>query len=172
MIGFILVLSPLVVVLRSTLQPSNAPALTAGGGPPASVTGPESRLLELVNAERGLAGCPALRLDDQLTASARAHAADMADRAFASSITPDQVGPDARARGLGYQGGVTEIIAVGLPTAADVIAQWTNPRNEAAGPVLTKMIDCSRVSVGVAHLPARAKPIFGQGIWVMDLGDA
>lgn len=104
-------------------------------------------------------------------ASARAHAADMADRAFVGHINPDHDGPEARARHAGYQGDVTEIVAVGLSAANDVITQWTNPRNEAAGPVLAKMTDCSRVSVGVAHQPARIKPTFGEGIWVMDLGD-
>jgi hypothetical protein len=172
MIGVILVLSALVVVLHASLQPTNAPAVTTEGDPPVTVTGSEARLLALVNSERGLAKCPALRPNAELTQSARAHAADMADRAFASTINPDQVGPDARAQTLGYEGDVTEIVAVGLPTATDVITQWTNPQNEAAGSVLAKMIDCSRVSVGVAHLSARAKPTFGQGIWVMDLGDA
>lgn len=129
-----------------------------------------ARLFGLVNSERRRADCPVLRLDERLTGSARDHAADMATREFASQTNPDRDGPDARARRAGYAGEVSELIAAGLPTADEVFAQWTNPHNPASTRVREKMTDCSRVTAGIAYHPGRARPAFGKGIWVLDLG--
>lgn len=195
MVVVIVLLALLLVVLRMTLVPAWMRAQPAQAGPsqdpngvstcPAGqdcageggtvaerLTASEARLVDLVNAERRRAGCPALLLNDRLMASAGRHASDMANRAFADQINPDREGPEARARKLGYRGGVVEILAVGLPTVDQVLAQWTNPRNPAAAAVAAKMNDCSRVSVGVGYHPGRVKPTFGDGIWVLDMGDA
>lgn len=196
MVSAIFVLAPLIVMVRLTLVPASTgaqpaavgqsqdsprgPSCLAGEGcvraedtlttqPTASAA--EAHLVELVNVERGRSGCPALQINGRLMASARAHAADMASRAFAGHINPDNEGPEARARKTGYQGGVIELIAAGLPTVDEVLAQWTNVRNPAAPPVRAKMNDCSRVSAGVAYHPGRVKPTFGDGIWVVEMGD-
>jgi hypothetical protein len=196
MVSAIFVLAPLIVLLRLTLVPVrtqaspaavgqsrdalSGPSCPAGEGcvraedtpatqPTASAT--ETRLVDLVNGERGRSGCPVLQLNGRLMASARAHAADMASRSFAGHVNPDNEGPEVRARKKGYQGGVTELIAAGLPNVDEVFAQWTSASNPAALPVRARMNDCSRVSVGVAHLPGRVKPTFGDGIWVLEMGD-
>jgi uncharacterized protein YkwD len=195
--AIVFALAPGAVLLRSALAPGAGPAQPGSvaspqGSPPAGACpagqacadeGGDTtatpvaeagylRLYELVNAERQRAGRLPLRLEDRLMASARSHAADMAARAFAGLTDPDGDGPQERARKVGYQGNVTEIVAAGLPTAEAVFRQWTNPRNPASKAVMAKMTDRSRVNAGIAYYPGQVKSTYNYGIWVLDMGDA
>jgi len=58
----------------------------------------ESRMLELVNAERAQAGLQPLKPDADSTQVARAHAADMFARGYFSHVTPDGQDPFDRMR--------------------------------------------------------------------------
>jgi hypothetical protein len=169
MIAVIVLLAALAVLVRSKLQPDLAN--TRGNTATAGLAAPESTLIGLVDTEREHRGCGALAIDSRLTASAAKHATDMAHRGYAGETAPDGSGPQQRATAAGYGGGVVEIVAAGIATPAQVYAQWTNPDNPASLAVVSKMTDCSRLSVGIGHDPGRAVPAFGPGIWVVDLGN-
>ncbi len=120
MTAVIAALASAAVWQRARLTPAWASASAPGA---AQLPPPASQLLRLVNAEREQAGCPALTPSGPLTASAQAHAADMAARGYASQTAPDGTGPQERAAQAGYHGQVAEIIAAGIPAPAQVIAQ-------------------------------------------------
>jgi len=168
MIAVIVALASAAVWQRARLTPAwaSASARRTGG-----VAAPVSRLLQLIDAERGRAGCTALGLSGPLTASAEAHAADMAARGYASESSPDGAGPQERAALAGYRGQVAEIVAAGIPAPGAVIAQWTNRGNPASAGLVAKMTHCGYVSAGIGYDPARVTSTFLPGIWVLDLGD-
>ena len=168
MIAVIVALASFAVWQRMRLTPAWALANPLRAG---LVASPMSQLLQLIDTERQRAGCAALKLSDPLTASAEAHAADMAARGYASEFSPDGAGPQERAASAGYPGHVAEIIAAGIPTSEAVFAQWINRGNTASAGIVAKMTDCSYVSAGIGYAPARVMPTFQPGIWVVDLGD-
>lgn len=59
-------------------------ALLCSGSPllAAQKPSPEQRIFELTNAERARAGCPAMRLNGDLSEAAAKHSADMAHQDF------------------------------------------------------------------------------------------
>lgn len=181
----VLILVSGVVAVRTALASRPAPSAPSSGRsmcgtgkgcadtPATQLVPVEARLLGLVRAERAQAGCATvLRLDSHLMDSARAHAADMLARAYVDQVDPEHEGPQQRARTQGYLGGVVEVLAAGLPNADAVFAQWTNPNNAAAQPVRSKLDDCTRVSAGIAYRSGKVRPSFGDGVWVLDMGDA
>jgi uncharacterized protein YkwD len=194
----VLVAAPLILIVHVRLLPSStgpggvlatSTAVPPSGGPTATCAvgdpcgrpddlspGPlisaEARLLDLVNDARRRAGCAVLRIDIRLATTARAHAEDMITRGFAAQRNPDKEDPEFRARRAGYQGKVAESFAAGLPSAEEVLAQWTNPRNAKAVPVRERITDCRWVSAGVGYAGGRVLPEFGDGAWVLTLGDA
>jgi len=168
MIAVIVALASAAVWQRARLAPAWASASERRTG---RVAAPVSQLLRLIDAERERAGCPALGLSGPLTASAEAHAADMAARGYASESGPDGAGPQERAALAGYRGQVAEIVAAGIPAPGAVFAQWTNRGNPASAGLVAKMTDCGYVSAGIGYDPARVLPTFLPGIWVLDLGN-
>ena len=168
MIAVIVTLASAAVWQRARLTPAWASASVRGTG---QLPAPMSELLQLIDAERERAGCAALGLSGPLTASAEAHAADMAARGYASETGPDGAGPQERAARAGYLGQVAEIVAAGIPTPGAVFAQWTNRANPASAGIVAKMTDCGYVSAGIGYSPARVMPTFLPGIWVLDLGN-
>jgi uncharacterized protein YkwD len=129
----------------------------------------QDRLLKLINDKRGQAGCPALRADERLGAAAQAHARDMIAGGYVDQIAPSGSTPTARATAAGYpEGRVVERIGAGLAGAQDVLAQWLNPQTRAVlGPQLR---DCGLVAAGIGYQPGTARPGFGPGVWVLDMG--
>jgi hypothetical protein len=97
--------------------------------PPAA----RDRALELVNADRAAHDLPPLRLDDALTAAAKAHAEDMTARDYFSHIAPDGTSVMGRYLEAGGSRAVTvaeNIGACGPCPAGDVTAHlhqgWMN----------------------------------------------
>ncbi len=167
MIVSIVSLASAAVWQRARLAPAFASAAVHQAGP---VAAPASQLVQLIDGARERAGCAALRLSGPLTASAQAHAADMAAMGYASESGPDGSSPQERATRAGYRGQVAEIVAAGIPAPGAVFAQWTNRGNPAATGVMAKMTDCGYISAGIGYDPDRVMPTFMPGTWVVDLG--
>jgi uncharacterized protein YkwD len=67
----------------------------------AALSDQESKILKLVNAERGRAGLKPLRFSARLAVIARGHSNDMAMRRYLDYSSPDGIGPAQRVRGAG-----------------------------------------------------------------------
>lgn len=96
--------TPLVLVCSPPLRAAVS-ALSAG----------EARMIELVNGERAHAGLAPLRLDLELSAVARAHSRDMADREYFAHVNPDGQSPfdRMRAAGIDYRTAAENIARAG-----------------------------------------------------------
>lgn len=86
----------------------------------------EAEVIDLVNAERRRARCPAVHLDEGLRSAARAHSADMAAHNEMSHEGSDGSSPWDRARRAGYDAALSENVAMGYATAEAVMDGWMN----------------------------------------------
>jgi uncharacterized protein YkwD len=84
------------------------------------------QVLDLVNSERARANpaCPALTHNAALTKAAQDHSRDMAVANFFAHTSLNGLSPGSRARSAGYSGQIGENIAVGYPTASQVMQGW------------------------------------------------
>lgn len=84
------------------------------------------QVVNLVNAERLAAGQVPLLVDTSAEEAAKAHAEDMQGRSYFSHTTPEGWSPATRLQLLDASGftRVGENIAVGQPTAQDVMTAW------------------------------------------------
>ncbi len=107
-----------------------------------------ARVLELVNAERAAAGCPALVADPSLDALAQGHSADMAERGYFDHTDPDGATPWDRAEAAGVDGLAAENIARGQADAEGVVRAWMDSPGHRAN-----ILSCSstRHGLGVVH---------------------
>ena len=123
----------------------------------------EAEVFALTNAERTGRGCPALRLDPNLAAAARAHSTEMARTGVLGHPGPDGIDVGERLRRAGYDigGGWAENIAYGQATAADVVTAWLRS-TEHRGNIL----NCSLRAVGIGA----AHDMSGQIYWTQDFG--
>ncbi|MGP4019202.1 CAP domain-containing protein [Saccharopolyspora sp. 5N708] len=121
-----------------------------GAGPPllaAQRPSPEQQILELTNAARARAGCPALRLNPDLNRAAAEHSADMAHRNFFAHTGSDGRAPSARTRSAGYPGSyIGENIAAGNPTADGTFGQWMRTAAHRSN-----VLNCAFTDLGVGH---------------------
>ncbi|MBO3458589.1 CAP domain-containing protein [Aetokthonos hydrillicola Thurmond2011] len=86
-----------------------------------------SRVLELVNQQRGAVGVAPLSLNSQLMASAQGHSQDMADNNFLDHKGSDGSSPADRAQRAGYPSSfVGENIEAGSSTPEDAMSAWMN----------------------------------------------
>jgi|GEM_PF-809174 len=95
----------LLAILVSLLAPNDdarAQDYRSKNKPTINASQLESRLHELVNAERVRRGLPALEHERQLRQIARAHSKDMAKRAFFAHISPEGRSPTERGNLKGY----------------------------------------------------------------------
>jgi uncharacterized protein YkwD len=125
-----------------------------------AASGPEAQVLTLVNRERAAAGCAAVTADTRLAALARAHSADMRDRAFFSHTNPDGQDPWARAAAAGIGNLRAENIARGQADAASVMTAWMNSAGHRAN-----ILNCSLHSLGVGVATGSGGPW-----WTQDFG--
>lgn len=95
-------------------------------GSDAWLRGIEDHVAQLVNAERRKYRLPALRVDERLRGSSRAHSADMARRRFFDHQAPDGAVPADRIREYGYPHPAAENIARGQPDPPSVMRAWMN----------------------------------------------
>lgn len=142
----------------------------SAGSSGTEVSAKAQRLGKLIDAERVRAGCPILRPNAVLEAIARNRSQSITgDSAGAiGHVDSDLRDPQDRASAAGYRDRVVENLAVGLPTADEVMAAWLNPRIDRA--LQARLDDCTLVSVGIGHSTRRLTSRFGAGVWVVVLG--
>jgi uncharacterized protein YkwD len=122
----------------------------------------EAQVVTLVNQERAKAGCPALTVDSRLTAAARGHSQDMAQRNYFDHNTPEGVTPWTRITNAGYHfSTAAENIAEGQTTPASVMDAWMNSPGHRAN-----ILNCAlrNIGVGLAY-NAKHTPY-----WTQDFG--
>jgi uncharacterized protein YkwD len=110
------------------------------------------QVVNLVNQERLDAGQVPLLVDGEAEEAAKAHAEDMQGRSYFSHTTPEGWSPATRLQLLDATGftRVGENIAMGQPTAQDVMTAWMNStghRNNILDPGYT------HIGVGVVEAP-------------------
>lgn len=108
----------------------------------------ESRVLELVNAERSFAGLSALSFDVRLQAAAEAHSLDMA--AHADCFTHDSCDGTvwvSRMRSYYPTGGIGENIAAGYLTPEAVVTGWMNSPGHKAN-----ILNSAFLGIGVGYV--------------------
>ncbi len=117
--------------------PSRSPALA---GDPAA----EAQVVALVNTARAGRGCAPVQVDPRLRTAARAHSGDMARHGYFNHTGSDGSSPADRAQAAGYQDLISENIAFGYATPADVMRAWMKSPHHRAN-----VIDCAAQSIGV-----------------------
>ena len=133
------------------VPPASAPAAAMAASAGGSSADPEADVLALVNAARAEVGCAPLAQDEGLATVARAHSADMRDRAFFDHVNPDGLDPFERAEAAGQTNARAENIAYGEPDPAAVMTAWLDSPGHRAN-----ILDCGlrALGVGVAEGPA------------------
>ncbi|WP_326945275.1 CAP domain-containing protein [Amycolatopsis sp. NBC_00348] len=116
------------------------------------------QVLDLVNVERGKAGCKALTEESHLTKAAQDYSDDMSARNFFSHTNPEGVTFDQRIKTAGYSKPGAENIAKGQTSAAQVMDSWMNSEGHRAN-----ILNCSLTKLGVGFTKAG-------NYWVQDFG--
>lgn len=127
---------------------------------PPTLVGIENRYIRLINRERRRAGCRALRVDQRLMASARAHSAEMAASGYFHHDSPDGTSPWERMAAAGYANGGAENIARGYQTAEEAVRGWMADRGHRGN-----ILDCRLVATGVGVVAGEGGPW-----WTQDFG--
>ncbi|MBT3153177.1 CAP domain-containing protein [Streptomyces sp. CHD11] len=140
--------------------PTTAPAPTATASPPAA-SGAVARVVELVNAERGKAGCSPVELNATLSEAARKHSEDMAASGTMSHTGSDGSDPGDRITRAGYAWSTYgENVAHGYSTPEQVMQGWmTSPGHKA------NILNCAFEEIGVGLAQPGA-------YWTQDFGTA
>jgi uncharacterized protein YkwD len=125
------------------------------------ITAMEDEVAALTNAERAVAGCDTLRVDERLRTAARAHSQDMAQHDYLDHTGLDGSSPSDRAGRAGYPGGVGENIAVGYRTPQDVMQGWMDSDGHR-----DNVLNCDYAAIGVGL----AFDAGGRPYWTQDLG--
>ncbi|WP_234995470.1 CAP domain-containing protein [Streptoalloteichus hindustanus] len=154
----------------------SGPATTAAPGttrprPPVSSSRPapanpemseeERRVAELTNGERDRAGCPALRIDNRLNASARGHSADMAAQNYFDHRSLDGRSFADRIRAAGYPNPGAENISAGQTTPEAVVRGWMNSPGHRAN-----ILNCDLRALGVGMARGGSYRIY----WTQNFG--
>ena len=143
-----------------------APAFAADAPKKAGVaanTAYENEVVRLTNAQRTAKGCPALRIDQRLVRSARAHSADMVSERFFSHTGSNGSSFVDREVSAGYprRGASAENIAWGYPTPKGVVTGWMNSPGHRAN-----ILNCGSIAVGVGLAYTKG----GAAYWTQDFG--
>ncbi|WP_250402794.1 CAP domain-containing protein [Streptomyces cellostaticus] len=152
----------------ATAPTASAPATTAPATdapstpePTATASGVTARIVELVNAERGKAGCSPLTLNATLTKAAQEHSEDMAAHQNMSHTGSDGSSPGDRITAAGYTwSSYGENVAYGYATAEQVMDGWMSSPGHRAN-----ILNCSFKEIGVGL----AQP---NSYWTQDFGTA
>jgi uncharacterized protein YkwD len=131
--------------------------------PPSSAD--EERVVDLVNAERALAGLPPLTRQAGLASAASDYATAMADRGLFSHTSPDGSSLQDRGEAHGYLGWtfLGENLAAGQDTPERVVRAWMASSTHRANVLSAQACD-----IGVGRATARGA---GYHIyWVMEIG--
>ncbi|MEU6239127.1 CAP domain-containing protein, partial [Kitasatospora sp. NPDC047058] len=129
---------------------STAPAARTGAPAPATAASGTAaqyaqQVVDLVNAERGKAGCGPLTADSKLAAAAQGHSEDMANRNYFDHASPEGYHADHRIEAVGYRwSSWGENIARGQKDPAAVMDAWMNSPGHRAN-----ILNCSFKQIGV-----------------------
>ncbi|MER7684581.1 CAP domain-containing protein [Streptomyces sp. NPDC097610] len=144
----------------------SAPEATASASPStAGTTAPASaavtRVVALVNSERGKVGCSPLTLNAKLSKAAQDHSADMASHQNMSHTGSDGSDPGQRITTAGYTwSAYGENVAFGYSTPEEVMAGWmSSPGHK------RNILDCGFKEIGVGL----SQP---GSYWTQDFGTA
>ncbi|HWS31483.1 MAG TPA: CAP domain-containing protein [Actinoplanes sp.] len=134
-----------VTALLAPVAALGAATMTAN---PAQAATPEQTLQnevnQLINIERAHGGCPALTVNEQLTAAARTHSGYMAQTGTFAHTGSGGSSFVTRAKTAGYPKPSAENIAWGYRTAADVVGGWMKSPGHRAN-----ILNCKSTTVGV-----------------------
>ncbi|HET9657851.1 MAG TPA: CAP domain-containing protein [Kineosporiaceae bacterium] len=128
----------------------------------------QRRLIALVTGERHRAGCKPVQLDARLEQAAQDHAQAIVTTGHPSHTDTQQRTPQDRAEAAGYHGRVRETLAAGVQVPEEVMDLWLDATVDPS--LRPRINDCSAISIGVGHSPARANDAYGPGIWILLLG--
>ncbi|NKY16762.1 CAP domain-containing protein, partial [Streptomyces somaliensis] len=121
------------------------------------------RVVDLVNAERAEAGCPALRVDARLQRAARGHADDMASRDYYAHDTPEGRSAGDRIEAADYRGSTwAENIHRGPEDPDTAVRDWMKSPGHRAN-----ILNCAFRDIGVGVTLRPNGPW-----WVQDFGAA
>ena len=132
----------------------------------------ENRVLSLIDAQRGAAGCPAGGLSPALQKAAQRYARAMATQDFFGHRAPNGAGVSQRAWAVGYRfHKLAENIAAGQKTPESVVKTWMNSPGHRKN-ILT--CGLQETGIGVVYQPDDA-PLRGQSgplryYWVQIVG--
>lgn len=146
------------VIGTMPVAPAVAAAPVAGTTARASA---ESEVIRLTNQERTERGCRAVRHEPKLSTAARRHSQDMARNNFFSHTGSDGSDFATRAARAGYNHAMSENIAKGHRTPAEVVNGWMG-----SAPHRKAILDCAAKAAGVGV--SRAED--GALLWTQDFG--
>ncbi|WP_405881684.1 CAP domain-containing protein [Streptomyces sp. NBC_01136] len=137
--------APLLVFAGAAGAGATAAATAPAAAPGAlQVTGGE--ILQLVNAERGKANCPALNENAQLTQAAKTFADDAEKNNLTNHTGSDGSSPQQRIKEAGYNAGPTaENMAWGSTDAKKIVDDWMGSSGHRAN-----IVNCALTDTGVA----------------------
>ncbi|CAM5471825.1 SCP domain-containing protein OS=Streptomyces glaucescens OX=1907 GN=SGLAU_31420 PE=4 SV=1 [Streptomyces glaucescens] len=139
--------TPAPATTPSAPKPTASASPSSPGTPQATPTasGVAARIVELVNAERGRAGCSPVKLNATLTKAAQAHSADMAAHQNMSHTGSDGSSPGDRITRAGYSWRTYgENVAYGYSTPEQVMAGWMSSAGHKAN-----ILNCGFQEIGV-----------------------
>lgn len=126
----------------TTAAPSKAPSASATPGSSAT-----TRVVRLVNSERGKNGCAPLTVNAKLTQAAQAHSEDMATHRTMSHTGSDGSSPGERITAAGYSwSAYGENVAYGYNTPESVMTGWMNSPGHRAN-----ILNCAFKEIGVGY---------------------
>ncbi|EKE43922.1 hypothetical protein OCGS_1903 [Oceaniovalibus guishaninsula JLT2003] len=112
-----------------------------------------------LNAYRRQAGLTPLAPNPKLARAARAHAQDMADRAYFAHRSPEGATHGTRIRAAGYAPcGAAENIAEGLKSRADAMAAWMDSPGHRRNMLHPRMREYGYAQVGRKQVLVLATP--------------
>jgi len=150
----LVLLASAALVAGCTLPVSTTPSSSARGTAPSALGARESRIFDLINAERRRQGLPGLAYNPQLDRMAKIQAQNMARFQKMAHVLPESNLPTLadRARYVGYPfGRVAENVALGYPDAETVVAGWMASRGHRAN-ILQR--DVVETGIGIARSSA------------------
>jgi uncharacterized protein YkwD len=109
----------------------------------------QSDILAGTNAQRVKHGCGKLRLDANIARAARGHSAFMAETGTFSHIGSSNSSFVTRIKAQGYTAPLSENIAWGYRTGAEVVTAWMNSAGHRAN-----ILNCSAKAVGIGAVYA------------------
>jgi uncharacterized protein YkwD len=136
-----------VPVTQTPSAASAAPASVSRGAFGAT----ESRIFDLINAERRHQGLPALVYNPQLDRMAKIQARNMARLQKMAHVLPDADLPTLadRSRYVGYPyGRIAENVALGYPNAETVVEGWMNSKGHRANILNREVLE---TGIGIAR---------------------